>query len=34
VRALIGEVLGDDAPGRGVQTPVGHLVQPLGELRG
>jgi hypothetical protein len=30
--ALFGEVLGDDAPGRGMHPHIGHLVEPLLQL--
>src|SRR5215470_12865039 len=31
-RTLFGEVLGDDAPGRGMHPHIGHLVEPLLQL--
>jgi hypothetical protein len=30
--ALFGEMLGDDAPGRGMHARIGHLVEPLPQL--
>ena len=29
LRALLGEMLGDDTPGRGMHAHIGHLVEPL-----